>query len=83
MDRTTQRLRVHVIDHDRYERETRIVMAWRGVERQLSGGEPEEIRAALKEALYRVGEDAEPPDSWVQAIANQDRGFWIHQSDLK
>ena len=76
-------LRVYAIDHEKYERETRIVMAWRRIDHRLSGGDPEEIRAVLKEALRQVGENAEPPDAWVRAIADREEHFWIQPSDLE
>lgn len=62
-------IRVYVLDHETHRRESAMAMAWQRVADQMQGGEPEKIRVALREALAKVGENVEPPQSWVDAIA--------------
>jgi hypothetical protein len=55
-------------------------MAWQGVAGQMRGGDPEKIRTALREALGNIGENVEPPQSWVDAIA-QGKPVYIRLED--
>lgn len=74
-------IRVYVLDHETHRRESALAMAWQGVAGQMRGGELDKIRAALREALANVGENVEPPQSWVDAIA-EGKPVYIRLEDL-
>jgi hypothetical protein len=73
-------IRVYVLDYETHRRESAMGMAWQGVAGQMRGGDPEKIRTALREALGNIGENVEPPQSWVDAIA-QGKPVYIRLQD--
>lgn len=74
-------IRVYVVDHERYEREQEIGMVLSKVVADHSGRAPDEIRTALRDAFKAIGEEIEPSDKWVNAIA-EGRHFRFELEDL-
>jgi hypothetical protein len=74
-------LEVYTIDKERHDRKTAANSAFAAAFRELKGQDDEHIRGRLKELLSGRGIDAEPPDKWVRAIA-EERDIWISVDDL-